>query len=280
MANQSFIVGDAGGTGTQWRVVNGSDIKQFETIGYNAYTHNLDDLKVSIQQTFGEEIDKNTPVFFYAAGIDTAQQQKSTIAFLSDIFGKNVSVENDLVGVARSLCGKESGNVCILGTGSNACFYDGESVNKVSASLGYVLGDEGSGAYMGKKLMMGVFREQFSLEINELFHKQFKLTSHDVIKRIYHQPKPNHFLASFSTFIYTHRNQPDLYRMIQRSFNDFFDAFFSHKKHFDKPFHFSGSIAYYFSDMLREVGTERGIHIKNIVQSPIAGLALYHQTYD
>lgn len=276
----SFIVGDAGGTGTQWRVVKNGDIQQYETVGFNAYTHNLEELKESIIASFGNEIESGIPVYFYAAGIDTVQQSKEVQNSLSALFGSHVQAYNDLVGVARSLCGKEEGNVCILGTGANACYYDGEKVNKVSASLGYVLGDEGSGAYMGKKLMMRVFREQLSKEIIDLFQEKYNLTSHKVIQRIYHQPQPNHFLASFSTFIHEHRNKPEIHQLITDAFNDFFEAFYQNSDKVDKPFYFSGSIAYFFSDLLRQVGNERGILIKNIVQSPIAGLVLYHQQYD
>ena len=128
--------------------------------------------------------------------------------------------------------------------------------------------------------MMGVFREQFSKSIIQAFQKEFDLTSHDVIQRIYHQPRPNHFLASFGSFILQHKNHPEIFRLVQKSFHDFFDAFFVGKNHLAAPFHFSGSIAFHFSDILREVGSERGIYIKNIIQSPIAGLVLYHQKYD
>ena len=280
MSNQSFIVGDAGGTATQWRVVENGEIHQFETIGFNAYTHNIDDLKISITQTLGKSIKKDTPTFFYAAGVDTPLQAQEVKADLSEIFGSNMYVDNDLVGVARSLCGREAGNVCIIGTGSNACYYDGANVNKVSASLGYVLGDEGSGAFLGKKLMMGVFRDQFSNEIIDAFQAEFSLTSHDVIQRIYHQPRPNHFLASFSKFIYHHRNHTEIYKMIEGAFTSFFEAFFFKNPHKDESYYFSGSIAYYFSDILRQVGNDQGYLIKNIVQSPISGLVLYHQKYD
>lgn len=275
----SFIVGDAGGTSTQWRVVEGGNIQQFETIGFNAYTHNIDDLKSNILEIFGKKIEKELPVHFYSAGVDTDRQAEKVRKELSELFGHEVHVANDLLGVARSLCGKEEGNVCIMGTGANACFYDGQQVNKVSASLGYVLGDEGSGAYLGKKLMTGVFREQLPREVIDNFQEKYDLTSHQAIERIYHQPRPNHFLASFATFVYENRNHPDIYRLISSSLNDFFDAFFYSSEYHTKAFHFSGSIAYYFSDILREVGNERGFLIKNIVQSPVAGLVLYHQQY-
>lgn len=278
--NKSFIVGDAGGTSTQWRVVKNGVIQQFETIGFNAYTHNIEDLKTSIQQTFGNQISKDDPVFLYAAGIDTREQASETANSLKEVLGDQLEITNDLVGVARSLCGKEPGNVCILGTGSNACYYDGISVNKVSASLGYVLGDEGSGAYMGKKLMMGVFRDHFSKEIIDQFQNEFHLSSHEAIQRIYHQPRPNHFLASFAEFIHRNRNHPEIHQLIISAFNDFFEAFFLKNSHPDIPFYFSGSIAYFFSDILRQVGSEKEFGIKTIVQSPISGLVLYHQKYD
>lgn len=280
MANRSFIVGDAGGTGTQWRVVNEGDIKQFETVGFNAYTHNIDDLKQSILETFASEINRNVPVYFYAAGIDTSGQAKTTKHALEEIFGTNVKANNDLLGVARSLCGRESGNVCILGTGANACYYDGMEVNKVGASLGYVLGDEGSGAYLGKKLLAAVFRNQIDIEIINSFQQKYSLTSHDAIQRIYNKPKPNHFLASFAPFVFENRNHPDIYELIRSTFNDFFDAFYYKAENVDEPFHFSGSIAFHFSDILRQVGVDKGYLIKNIVQSPISGLVLYHQKYD
>lgn len=280
MANRTYIIGDAGGTATQWRIVNNGDISQYETVGFNAYTHSIGDLMSSIEDTFGSKVSSNIPTFFYSAGIDTNEQASEVQVALSNVFGQQVYAYNDLVGVARSLCGKTEGNVCILGTGANACYYNGTNVSKVGSSLGYVLGDEGSGAYLGKKLLASVFRKQIAKEIIEAFDNQFSLTSHQVIKRIYDQPRPNHFLASFAPFIFENRNHPDVYNIVRSSFENFFDAFYCENKNLDIPFYFSGSIAFYFSDLLRQVGIDRGIVIKNIIQSPISGLVLYHQQYD
>ena len=279
MRDPQFIVGDAGGTSTHWRVVRGDTIKPFKTIGYNAYTHNLDAFKKNIIEIFRDELGNNESVHLYAAGVDTKEQKNRIEAELKDIFGDHFTVENDLVGAARALCGKEPGNVCILGTGSNACYYNGSEVNTVTASLGYVLGDEGSGAYMGKKLLMGVFRDQFSQEIVQSFRESFQIDAHQVIRQIYHEPKPNHFLASFARFIDRHRDHPEIYRLVYTAFQDFYHAFFSRNKYAGEAFHFSGSIAFHFSDILRQVGKDTGSHIKNIIASPIAGLACYHQQY-
>ena len=280
MASHEFIVADAGGTGTQWRLVLGERISQFETAGFNAYTHKLDDLRASFIENIKGNVPLNIPTYFYGAGIDTYEQEQEVAVMLKTIFGANVQVSNDLVGVARALCGKEEGFVGILGTGANACYYNGTDVNKVGASLGYVLGDEGSGAHLGKKLLRGVFRQQLSSELIDAFMKQFDLTSHQAIKRIYDEPKPNHFLASFAPFIFEHRHSPGMHELLRDNFHEYFDAFFKNELSEKKTFHFSGSIAYHFADILRQVGTDLGITIKNIVQSPISGLVLYHQQYD
>lgn len=279
MEQPSFIVGDAGGTKTQWRVFHAGTISQFNTTGFNAYTHNLEDLKASIFQNLGDELAEGIPVYLYAAGVDTEEQKDEVEGELRKVLGQKLEVRNDLVGASRALCGKEPGNVCILGTGANACYYDGSAVNKVSASLGYVLGDEGSGAYLGKKLMMGVFREQISKEIVEAFKEEFDLTSHKVIQQIYHKPRPNHFLASFAPFVLKYKSHPEMYKLIYDAFVDFHHAFFFRNEHATEPLHFSGSIAYHFSDILRQVSLDQGFEIKNIVESPIAGLVLYHQEH-
>lgn len=275
MKEHSFIVGDAGGTGTQWRIVRGGGISQFTTVGFNAYTHNIDELIRDIHDRIGAELNGISNIYLYAAGVNVPSQKKETEEKLSNVFDATPKVENDLLGVARSLCGTDPGNVCILGTGANACYYNGESVDKVGASLGYVLGDEGSGAYLGKKFLTKVFRAQMDQSIIENFNEAFDLTSHNVIETLYNQPKPNHFLASFANFIAGHKNHPDVYRLIYSAFEDFFNAFFLAGS--DGEFHFSGSIAYYFSDILRQVGIDMDFQIKNIVESPIAGLVLYHK---
>ncbi len=280
MPDSSFIVGDAGGTKTAWRVVDRDNIQQFTTIGFNAHTHSLSDLKENIAQALGAEAHRGRPVYLYAAGVNTAEQKEEAEVELRQVMGKDLIVENDLLGTARALCEKKQGNICILGTGSNACFYNGEHVNKVSASLGYILGDEGSGAYLGKKLLMKIFRNQVDEDIIDSFQKEYDLTPHRVIQQIYHKPIPNHFLASFAPFILKHREHPEIYQLIYEAFKDFYHAFFAKNEHENKAFYFSGSIAYHFSDVLRKVGRDHDFQIRNIIESPIAGLVLYHQQYD
>jgi N-acetylglucosamine kinase-like BadF-type ATPase len=279
MRKSDFIVGDAGGTKTEWRAYLDGEIHQFNSHGFNAYTHDLGDFKANISQNLSEVLGKDIPAYLYAAGVDTQEQKEQAEKELGDLFKHRLTIENDLLGAAKSLCGDKSGNVCILGTGSNACHYNGVSVNKVSASLGYVLGDEGSGAYLGKKLLKLIFREQVSTEISSSFQDQFKLNSHIAIQKIYNEPKPNHFLASFATFIHSNQHHPEIYQLIYDSFSEFFQAFLSKSGYAKEECYFSGSIAHYFSNILRQVGVDKGFSIRNIVESPISGLVLYHQEH-
>lgn len=279
MSSTSFIVGDAGGTSTSWRVVEGEKIKQIRSEGYNAHTHDLASLKENILRDLGDELKEERPVYLYAAGVGTQQQKSSLENELREYLGSPFHIESDLVGAARSLCGRDLGNVCILGTGSNACYYDGSKLSPVSASLGYVLGDEGSGAYLGKKLLVGICRVQLEKGLIEAFNEQYGLDYREIIRRVYQEPTPNQFLASFAHFLAKHKNHPEIYRLIYSAFEDFFHAFFFKDYEEKASHHFSGAIAFHFSDILRQVGSDLGYRIGNIVESPIAGLVLYHQNY-
>lgn len=272
----AFIVGDAGGTGTDWRLVIEDEITQIRTIGFNAYTHSMDNLLSDILKQESFKKNNHLPVFFYAAGVETEAQRVDIAEALSGFFSGPIQVENDLLAVARALCGDNEGYVGILGTGSNACHYDGTNVNNVSASLGYILGDEGSGAYLGKKLLAGIYRERFDEHILKEFKKQFAYSSSESIHILYNEPKPNHFLASFAKFVHAHRMSPEMFQLIHHSFQAYYEAFLIDVSH-SIPIHFSGSIAWAFGDQLRKVVNEKGLTVQNIVQSPIAGLVLYHQ---
>jgi len=271
MSNR-ILVGDAGGTSTSWRFIDGNKIEQYNSGGFNYTTHSLLNFRKEIEALHIKPV----RTYLYIAGADTPDQRKIIEQELEEVLGK-VKVENDLLGAARSVLGSEEGYICILGTGSNASYYDGTEVQKVSASLGYLLGDEGSGAYMGKQLLKGMFRNQFDLDIINAFKDYHQLSIADTIKHIYDQEKPNIYLASFSRFIGEHKDHPQIYQLIYESFKTFFSEFFGERK-IDLPIHFVGSIAHHYSGILRQVGADLNFTISSIVDSPIAGLALYHKT--
>ena len=269
----TVLIGDAGGSKTDWRLVQDGKVKQFKTQGFNAFIHSAYDFKRQIAETI--KIDELQAFHVYCAGAHTPAQKRHIADTLEELYGLKPAVESDLLGAARATCGKEPGYVGILGTGSNASYYNGETVQRVSASLGYILGDEGGGAYLGKQLLRGVYRERFSKSLIDSFQETFELPHDKAIANLYAAAAPNHYLSSFVPFIEKHKNDPLMYRMIEGVFRDFFNAFF-----FEPPtgatIHFVGSIAHIFSDILGAVAQEFAFHLGNIVASPIAGLVLYH----
>lgn len=273
MTTRSILIGDAGGTCTDWRLIKGDKIQQFSTGGFNLFTHSVRDFKKEIE---GLELEGLDEVYIYAAGADTDLQRKQLSKELKEVFGIDARVENDLLGAARATCGLDRGYVAILGTGANASYYNGTNVEKVSASLGYILGDEGSGAYLGKQLLKGVYRSMFSEEILSKFQERFHLPVDQAISTIYASDKPNQYLASFVPFIAEVKHNAEIYKLIYDAFGAFFDAFFDGKK-LELPIHFVGSIAYHFSDILRQVIMDRKFQVGTIIASPIAGLLLHHR---
>jgi N-acetylglucosamine kinase-like BadF-type ATPase len=272
----TILIGDAGGTNTQWRFLDKAGIAQFTTIGFNAFTHSLSEFVLDIQNNVPLDADR---VYLYAAGIETNAQKEKIIHQLRGVLKSSPFLANDLLAAARATCLDQPGYACILGTGSNASFYDGKQVEKVSASLGYLLGDEGSGAYLGKMLLKKLFRKQLDPTIVKDFMEYHPLSVAETIQTLYQSEKPGVYLAQFSNFISNHINHPEIYRMVYDAFDAFFDAFFQ-KKPLDYPLHFVGSIAFHYAAILRQVGQDLSYQIQTIIESPIAGLTHYHQKYD
>lgn len=269
---KSILIGDAGGSSTSWRLIKADGvIEQFRTDGFNYSTHSLEAFVQELTQ-LDRQADE---VHLYMAGADT-EEQRSLIARELRVIWGNVAIENDLLGAARAVLGKHEGYACILGTGANASFYDGKNVEKVSASLGYLLGDEGSGAYIGKQFLREALRGNFEQGLMDQFHRYHSISVADTIKELHTHKKPNTYLASFCQFIGSHKDHPQVYHLIYKSFSDFFHAFFG-EGGVKLPVNFVGSIAYHFSDILRQVGSDLGYSVHTILESPIAGLVLYHQ---
>lgn len=275
---KNFIVGDAGGTSTDWRIVIDGRIEQVKTVGFNRYTHKISDFASEIERSISSDFRAVENTFLYIAGVETSAHKEEIIKGLSGVFKSEPVIENDLMGVSRSLCEEKEGMIGILGTGSNACYFNGKSVDKVSASMGYILGDEGSGADLGKRLLKKIFRNQLDTGLIDLFQNQYQLTSQGLIETLYNRPHPNQYLASFASFIGANKSHPDVYQIIAESFRSYFAAFFPNGT--DLDMNFAGSVAYYFSDNLREVASDLGYSINKIVEGPIAGLVLYHQNND
>ena len=190
-----------------------------------------------------------------------------------------VEVAGDLLGAARALCGSTSGIACILGTGSNSCFYDGKTIVKNVPPLGYILGDEGSGAALGKLFMNGIFKGRLPEAVRELYLREENLTYQEIIERVYRKPLANRFLASTAQFINRHLDLPELEALVQQNFELFFERNVCEYVCYGvKKVSAIGSIAYHFRNVFEKAAAKFGFEVDKVEKSPIRGMLAYHQS--
>ena len=183
---------------------------------------------------------------------------------------------NDMLAAARGLCGRESGIACIMGTGSNSCVYDGQNIVANVSPLGFILGDEGSGAVLGKLLMGNLFKNQLPDEVKTDFEQTYGLGMMDVIEKVYRQPLPNRFLASFGPFIAKHMAVPEVYNMVYGALESFIERNVKQYPYQELPINFTGSIAFYFADILHNLASKYHFQIGCIDKDPLQGLVDFH----
>ncbi len=276
-----IIVGDSGSSTTNWVLINGKEvINEFTTAGFNPYYYGADVLVNSIEQGFGPEVNKEAidAVYYYASGCSTTHNRNIVSDALSQVFvNAQLSIDHDLFGAARALLHDNSGIACILGTGSNSCRWDGKAITEQAPSLGYLLGDEGSGTFMGKLFITGLLRGEAGVEMSQLFEESYHMKLADVLVRLYQQDMPNKFLAELSKFIKTHENHSYCQTVVQQSMDWFFKYFIEiYEGYTDESVAFTGSVAHYFSEQLSQVMGSHGIRNIKIIQKPIDGLTIYH----
>lgn len=276
-----IIVADSGGSKIDWRLLRkDGSITQTQSPGFNPYyqpiEHLKDILKDSLLPVANEPV---TKIFFYGTGVSSEKNQRIIQeAFLTHFKDAKIEVGWDLLAAARALCGREPGIACILGTGSNSCLYNGEKIIGNVANLGWILADEGSGTSLGKKLIFDRFRKKMPAKLEEQFNARFPWSREEVLEKVYQQEKPGAFLASFAKFIFQHLKEPYCYQLVYDSFSEFYENnVMKYENYQNLKVHFTGSIAFYFSDVLRQVANDKGITVKNILEGPIAGLTLFHQ---
>ena len=278
-----ILIADSGGSKIDWRMLtkNGK-IEQAHSPGFNPYYQPIAHLKESVENVLLPQIHEPvTKIFFYGTGV-SSEKNVATIkeAFLEYFKGAEIEVGWDLLAAARALCGSEPGIACILGTGSNSCLYDGEKIIGNVANLGWILADEGSGTYIGKKFIFDYFRNNIPETLAKQFHARYPWTREEVLEKVYQQEKPGAFLASFMKFIFQHLKEPYCYNLVYQGFSDFYENnIMRYDNYQNLKVHFTGSVAFYFSDILRQVANDKGITAKNILEGPIAGLTLFHQKH-
>ena len=277
-----IIIADGGSTKTNWCLVTEEGKKvYFNTEGYNPYFSSTAYIIQSLAENLPTDLEKNeiTEVNYYGAGCSTDEMRNIVAEAMRAVFTKaRVYVGHDLLAAARALLGTSEGFAAILGTGTNSCIYNGKEVVHNIDSGAYILGDEGSGCYIGKKLLVDYLRGYMPEAVRKLFWDTFKLTPDDVNEQVYTQPRANRFCASFSKFVYDNPVYIEYSRNIVRtSFEDFFRNLVTHYPNYQNyTFNCIGSVGYNFRNVLEEVVTENGMVVGNIIRSPIDNLVKYH----
>lgn len=274
-----ILIADSGSTKTDWCVAEkGSVLACFRTQGMNPYYQTekemYSELTESLLPSLKEyEIEK---IFFYGAGCAFSDKNEVVRNAIFKSIGLKPEISSDLLGAARALCRHSSGIACILGTGSNSCYFDGKNIIHTVSPLGFILGDEGSGAVLGKLLIGDCLKNQLSTELEDTFFKETGLTVPYILDRVYRQPFPNRFLASVVPFMAQHIEEPGIRKIVKEAFQSFFIRNVMQYNWKEEKIHCVGSIAWHFRELLLETANELGIGLNSVCQSPMEGLIYYH----
>ena len=277
-----ILIADSGSTKTDWVLHNGTDIvARVKTQGLNPTQQSAEDIYGILLAELAGQIKTDAPetIYFYGAGCAYENANKRMEAALKKIFRTNdIHINSDLLAAARALCGHEEGIACILGTGSNSCLFDGEKIIDNTPSLGYILGDEGSGAHLGRQLVSDCIKKQLPTELREKFMNQYNLDVAGILERVYRSPLPNRWLASFTPFLSENRKNAHIHALLKHCFTQFFQRNTMVYRRSWLPIHIIGGVGMNFDNEIKETAESLGLSIGNIVESPMKGLIEYHKT--
>lgn len=275
-----ILIADSGSTKTEWVLCKDGDITgRVRTQGLNPTIQSTDDILNVLKTELVDAMDTTAPdhIYFYGAGCAYDNANNRMQRALETVFtGKKIEINSDLLAAARALCGHEEGIACILGTGSNSCLYNGKEIVDNTPSLGYILGDEGSGAHLGRQLVSDCIKKQLPKELREKFMQQYNLDVASILERVYHTPLPNRWLASLTPFIYENRKNAEIHSMLKNCFTQFFKRNTMVYRHSWLPIHIIGGVGVNFAEEIKETAESLGLSIGNIVESPVEGLVKYH----
>ncbi len=280
-----ILIADGGSTKSNWCLID-KKLDQniyFNTEGYNPYFIDTASIIESLQNSIPEDLNKMAidHVYYYGAGCSTQEKNEIVNKAMAFVFpNAEIYIGHDLLAAARALLGKSPGFAAILGTGTNTCLYDGNDITLNIDSLGHYLGDEGSGSYIGKRLLRDYMRKLLPEALHNNFVEEFGLTNEDILDTIYNKPLPNRFLASFAKFVYDNNNLKYCRDIVKEGFNAFFNNLVCNYPDYQKySFNCIGSVGYNFRDVLQEVAKNNGMAVGKIIRSPIDDLVNYHMNF-
>jgi N-acetylglucosamine kinase-like BadF-type ATPase len=280
-----ILIADSGSTKTDWVLIDKEgQTRRYETVGFNPYFVPADEMSEILDKFLVPFIDNRgiRELFYYGSGCSTKNKCFIVEEALEKVFPQaRLEVEHDLLGAARGLLGMEKGIACILGTGSNSCLYDGHEIIENVPSLGYLFGDEGSGAHIGKIFISDYLHGKLPKIISLAFDKQYNLSLENILDAVYNQPWPNRFLGSFMEFIAGYKDNKYIQGLVHSSFRKFFGEQVTKYSDYDKlPVSFVGSVAYHFKDIIKDVAAHYHIKLNAVKKDPIRGLVKYHYSPD
>jgi N-acetylglucosamine kinase-like BadF-type ATPase len=274
------LIADSGSTKTDWVLCDKEVIGRYSTIGYNPFFIQEVGIVESLEATLLGQVGEVdiTEVYFYGAGCSSADKRLVVEKALEQVFtSANCEVNHDLLASARALLGRTAGFAAILGTGANTCLYDGNTITHNVDSLGYLIGDEGSGSFIGRKIVRDFMRQALPVELKEAFDTEYGFSNADLYDHLYFKPLPNRFLASFSKFAGAHIEHPYMQQIVRESFDAFFTYLVSRYPEYQRyPFNCVGSVGFVFSGYLTESAHQHGMQVGKIIKSPIDDLVAFH----
>lgn len=278
-----ILIADGGSTKTDWCLTDKNhNYTQFSTEGYNPYYITSDYLINSLKGSLpaGLECESISEVHFYGAGCYEDRYDFMTNALACVFPFARITIAMDLLAAARALLGREKGFAAILGTGTNSCIYDGEKITRNIDSLGFILGDEGSGGYIGKKVINDYIRGYMPLVVSDLFYEYSRMNADQLIEQIYTKPLANKFCAGFCKFVGDHLYKDEyFYQIVKSSFRDLFENIICHYPNYtDFAFNCIGSVGFHYKSILSDVAKEYKMDMGEIIRYPMEGLIRYHTT--
>jgi len=274
------LIADSGSTKAEWCLLEGTRKKIITTQGISPYFLNSQQISALLAKELLPHIKGKKPaeLYYYGTGCMDPKNVRLVKKAIQQVFPDTyIEVTHDLMAAARALCGNEKGVACILGTGANSCYYNGKRIVKNSPGLGFILGDEGSGAYLGKRVVQYYLYKTFDEDLNARFESKYGETQATILESVYKKPLPNRYLASFSLFLHENRGHYMIENIIEDGLNDFFFVHIcKYRESWTLPIHFTGGIAYAFRDVIAELCNSYELQLGKIIRNPMEGLVQYH----
>lgn len=275
------LIADSGATKAEWCLLSNGKKKTIITQGISPYFLNTNQIVELLQAELLPRLSKVKidEIHYYGTGCANPANAKSVKKALLAVFcGAKAEVTHDLMAAARSLCGRKKGMACILGTGSNTCYYDGKKIVKNSPGIGYALGDEGSGAYLGKKVIQYYLYNTFDDELRGRFDLTYMTNASEILENVYKKPMPNRYLAGFAKFLAENRGHYMIENIIEDGLNDyFFQHLCKFRETWTMPVNFVGSVAFGFKDVLQHLCNCYEFELGKVIKAPMEGLIDYHR---